>query len=58
LYEVELIDLEEKIDVKQAFDNIDYDGDDHITLEEVSYGNSVVPPPTRRPQLRSQKLVL
>ncbi|XP_048776517.2 peptidyl-prolyl cis-trans isomerase FKBP10-like [Ostrea edulis] len=35
LYEVELIDLEEKINVKQTFENIDSDGDNYITLEEI-----------------------
>ncbi|XP_062589956.1 uncharacterized protein LOC134251571 [Saccostrea cucullata] len=35
LYEVELIDLEDKINVKEGFENIDSDGDDHITLDEI-----------------------
>lgn len=35
LYEVELIDIEEKIDVKEGFKSIDLDGDNHITLEEI-----------------------
>lgn len=43
LYEVELIDIEDKIDVKQGFESIDLDGDNHITLEEVSNKNSPFP---------------
>lgn len=35
LYEVELIEIEDKIDVKQGFESIDLDGDNHITLEEI-----------------------
>lgn len=44
LYEVELIDIEDKIDVKEGFKSIDLDGDKHITLEEVSN----IPPPPRK----------
>lgn len=44
LYEVELIDIEDKIDVKEGFKSIDLDGDNHITLEEVSN----IPPPPRK----------
>lgn len=40
LYEVELIEIEDKIDVKQGFESIDLDGDKHITLEEVSNKNA------------------
>lgn len=43
LYEVELIDIEDKIDVKQGFESIDLDGDNHITLEEVSNKNTPFP---------------
>lgn len=45
LYEVELIDIEEKIDVKEGFKSIDLDGDNHITLEEVSNIPPLPPPP-------------
>lgn len=44
LYEVELIDIEDKIDVKEGFKSIDLDGDNHITLEEVS---NIPPPPVK-----------
>lgn len=43
LYEVELIEIEDKIDVKQGFESIDLDGDNHITLEEVSNKNAPSP---------------
>lgn len=43
LYEVELIEIEDNIDVKQGFESIDLDGDNHITLEEVSNKNAPSP---------------
>lgn len=49
LYEVELIEIEDKIDVKQGFESIDLDGDKHITLEEVSNKNAP-PPPLKKNQ--------
>lgn len=54
LYEVELIDIEEKIDVKEGFKSIDLDGDNHITLEEVSN----IPPPVKITQPNKQNLTL
>lgn len=47
LYEVELIDIEDKIDVKEGFKSIDLDGDNHITLEEVSNTPPLPPPPVK-----------
>lgn len=55
LYEVELIDIEEKIDVKEGFKSIDLDGDNHITLEEVS---NIPPPPVKITQPNKQNLTL
>lgn len=55
LYEVELIDIEEKIDVKEGFKSIDLDGDNHITLEEVS---NTPPPPVKITQPNKQNLTL
>lgn len=49
LYEVELIEIEDKIDVKQGFESIDLDGDKHITLEEVSNKNAP-PSPEKKPK--------
>lgn len=51
LYEVELIDIEEKIDVKEGFKSIDLDGDNHITLEEVSN----IPPPRKNNPTKQTK---
>lgn len=53
LYEVELIDIEDKIDVKEGFKSIDFDGDNHITLEEVSNI-----PPRKITQPNKQNLTL
>lgn len=55
LYEVELINIEEKIDVKEGFKSIDLDGDNHITLEEVS---NIPPPPVKITQPNKQNLTL
>lgn len=55
LYEVELIDIEDKIDVKEGFKSIDLDGDNHITLEEVS---NIPPPPVKITQPNKQNLTL
>lgn len=52
LYEVELIDIEEKIDVKEGFKSIDLDGDNHITLEEVS---NIPPPPGKNNPTKQTK---
>lgn len=49
LYEVELIEIEDKIDVKQGFESIDLDGDKHITLEEVRNKNAPPPSPEKKP---------
>lgn len=49
LYEVELIDIEDKIDVKEGFKSIDLDGDNHITLEEVSNIPPLPPPRKNNP---------
>lgn len=56
LYEVELIDIEDKIDVKEGFKSIDLDGDNHITLEEVS--NIPPLPPVKITQPNKQNLTL
>lgn len=58
LYEVELIDIEDKIDVKEGFKSIDLDGDNHITLEEVSNIPPLPPPPVKITQPNKQNLTL
>lgn len=55
LYEVELIDIEDKIDVKEGFKSIDLDGDNHITLEEVSNIPPLPPPPRKNNPTKQTK---
>lgn len=39
VYEVELIKIEDKVDIKKGFESLDADNDNHISAEEVG-GNA------------------
>lgn len=58
LYEVELIEIEDKIDVKQGFESIDLDGDKHITLEEVSNKNAPSPEKNKQTKYNPLKIAI